>query len=44
MADRLAAFGHAVLLPDLYYRSGEWDPFDMSTVFGDRAERRGCSG
>lgn len=40
MADRLAAFGHAVLLPDVYYRSGEWEPFDMSTVFGDQAQRR----
>lgn len=39
MADRLAAFGHAVLLPDVYYRSGDWAPFDMGTVFSDQAER-----
>ncbi|WP_422748121.1 dienelactone hydrolase family protein [Mycobacterium sp. WMMD1722] len=40
MADRLAAFGHAVLLPDVYYRSGQWEPFDMGTVFSDQAERK----
>jgi len=40
MADRLAAFGHAVLLPDVYYRSGEWQPFDMGTVFSDPGERK----
>ncbi|BBY16539.1 dienelactone hydrolase family protein [Mycolicibacterium litorale] len=40
MADRLAAFGHAVLLPDVYYRSGDWQPFDMGTVFSDPSERQ----
>lgn len=40
MADRLAAFGHAVLLPDVYYRTADWQPFDMGTVFGDPVERR----
>lgn len=39
MADRLAAFGHAVLLPDVYYRSGDWKPFDMATVFSEKEER-----
>ncbi|MGV0834773.1 dienelactone hydrolase family protein [Mycolicibacterium thermoresistibile] len=39
MAARLAGFGHAVLVPDVYYRHGEWAPFDMRTVFGDPAER-----
>ncbi|TFV54964.1 dienelactone hydrolase family protein [Mycobacterium sp. PS03-16] len=39
MAARLAGFGHAVLLPDVYYRSGDWQPFDMGTVFGDKSER-----
>src|SRR6185312_11858564 len=34
MAARLAGFGHAVLLPDVYYRNGDWEPFDMTTVFG----------
>jgi carboxymethylenebutenolidase len=40
MADRLAGFGYAVLLPDVYYRSGDWKPFSMATVFDDPDERR----
>lgn len=40
MADRLAAFGHAVLLPDVYYRHGDWQPFDMATVFTEKDERK----
>ena len=39
MAARLAALGYAVLLPDVYYRTGRWAPFDMKTVFADAAER-----
>ena len=39
MAARLAALGYAVLLPDVYYRTGPWAPFDMRSVFGDEAER-----
>jgi carboxymethylenebutenolidase len=39
MAAKLAGFGYAVLLPDVYYRSGDWAPFDMATVFGDKQER-----
>ncbi|MGO9182767.1 MAG: dienelactone hydrolase family protein [Mycobacterium sp.] len=39
MAARLAGFGYAVLLPDVYYRSGDWAPFDMATVFADEGER-----
>lgn len=39
MAAKLAGFGYAVLLPDVYYRSGDWAPFDMGTVFGDAQER-----
>ncbi|MDD4868770.1 MAG: dienelactone hydrolase family protein, partial [Mycobacterium sp.] len=39
MAAKLAGFGYAVLLPDVYYRSGAWAPFDMGTVFGDAQER-----
>jgi carboxymethylenebutenolidase len=39
MAAKLAGFGYAVLLPDVYYRSGDWAPFDMATVFGDEQER-----
>lgn len=40
MAAKLAGFGYAVLLPDVYYRSGDWAPFDMATVFGNEQERR----
>ncbi len=43
MAARLASSGpgagYAVLLPDVYYRSGDWAPFDMASVFGDEKER-----
>ncbi len=40
MGDELAAYGYAVLVPDVYYREGSWKPFDMATVFGDEAERK----
>jgi carboxymethylenebutenolidase len=39
MADRLAGLGYAVLLPNIYYRSGEYAPFDMDTVFTVPEER-----
>jgi carboxymethylenebutenolidase len=38
MGDKLAAFGYAVLVPDVYYRSPGWAPFDMRTAFTDEAE------
>ncbi len=40
MAAKLAGYGYAVLLPDVYYRSGDWAPFEMATVFSDERERR----
>ncbi|BBY43114.1 dienelactone hydrolase family protein [Mycolicibacterium celeriflavum] len=40
MAARLAGFGHAVLLPDVYYRHGDWEPFDMTTAFTDPKQRK----
>lgn len=40
MAVRLAGYGYAVLVPDVYHRTPGWAPFDMRTVFGDAGERR----
>jgi carboxymethylenebutenolidase len=39
MGDHLAGLGYVALVPDVYYRSGEWAPFDMATVFSDEKER-----
>ena len=39
MGDRLASLGYVALIPDIYYRAGEWAPFDMATAFTDKQER-----
>jgi carboxymethylenebutenolidase len=39
MARRLSSLGYVVLVPDVYYRNGDWAPFDMRTAFGDSGER-----
>lgn len=39
MAAKLADSGYAVLLPDVYYREGDWAPFDIKTAFTDENER-----
>lgn len=40
MGERLAGLGYVVLVPDVYYRSPGWAPFDMNSVFGDDGERK----
>src|SRR6202012_5658393 len=40
MGAKLADFGYAVLVPDIYYRLGDWEPIDMKTAFGDPEERK----
>ena len=39
MADHVATMGYVALVPDIYYRAGEWEPFDMATLFTDDRER-----
>jgi carboxymethylenebutenolidase len=39
MAQQLADLGYAVLLPNVYYRLGEIEPFDMQTIFTNTDER-----
>jgi len=39
MAARLASFGYVVLLPHIFYRAGEYAPFDPRTVFENATER-----
>jgi carboxymethylenebutenolidase len=39
MGDRLASMSYAALIPDTYYRAGEWEPFDVATLFTDEQER-----
>ncbi|MDR2986678.1 MAG: dienelactone hydrolase family protein [Nocardiopsaceae bacterium] len=40
MADHFANMGYVALVPDIYYRAGEWEPFDIATLFSDDHERR----
>ena len=39
MADRVAELGYVAFLPDVYYRAGGFEPFDMATAFSDESER-----
>jgi carboxymethylenebutenolidase len=40
VGERLATHGYVVLLPDLFYRSGPYEPMDPQTVFTDPAARK----
>lgn len=44
MGDRLAGMGYVTLIPDIYYRAGQWAPFDAATLFTDEQERARMSG
>ncbi len=44
MGDQLAGLGYVVLIPDIYSRAGEWDSFDVATLFTDPAERARMAG
>jgi carboxymethylenebutenolidase len=39
MAERLAGLGYLVLLPNIFYRAGDYPPFDKAKVWTDPPER-----
>jgi carboxymethylenebutenolidase len=40
VGERLARSGYFALVPDLFYRSGPYEPMDPKTVFSDPAKRK----
>ena len=40
LGERLATHGYFVLLPDLYYRAGPYEPMDPRAVFADPQQRK----
>jgi carboxymethylenebutenolidase len=40
LGERLAKHGYFVLLPDLFYRSGRYEPMDPHTIFSDPEKRK----
>lgn len=40
VGERLATYGYFVLLPDLYYRSGPYEPMNPGEVFSDPEKRK----
>jgi len=44
MAKRLASHGYLVVLPNVFYRSGSYAPFDHKSVWTDTAERERLMG
>jgi carboxymethylenebutenolidase len=39
IAERIAGLGYVVLLPNVFYRAGDYPPFDKATVWSDPPER-----
>jgi carboxymethylenebutenolidase len=39
MGERLVGLGYTVLIPDLFYRFGPYEPFDAKTAFGEEATK-----
>jgi carboxymethylenebutenolidase len=39
IAERIAGLGYVVLLPDVFYRAGDYPPFDKASVWTDPPER-----
>jgi carboxymethylenebutenolidase len=39
MGEHLSGLGYVVLVPDVYYRVGSYEPFAMQTIFSDPDER-----
>ena len=39
MAERLATMGYVGYVPDMYYRSGPYEPFDLAVAFSDPDQR-----
>ena len=39
IGERMAGLGYVALVPDVYYREGDWAPFDFATAFSDEKER-----
>lgn len=40
LGEKLATYGYFVLLPDLFYRSGPYEPMDPKTIFSDPEKRK----
>ncbi|HEX4016065.1 MAG TPA: dienelactone hydrolase family protein [Frankiaceae bacterium] len=40
MGERLAGMGYVTLVPNIYYRAGEFAPFQIATIFSDPDERQ----
>ena len=40
LGERLASHGYVVLLPDLFYRSGPYEPMNPHTLFSDPEQRK----